>query len=149
MGLLMEIRCFPPRTPMRGGFLPTLVGVLSLLLICAMVSGCRRPAPAQSDAQVAIEFTPASPVIGTNNLRITITDTQGQPVRLGRLEVEGNMNHAGMTPVFTHLQESEPGRYAGAIEFTMGGDWFLLLSGKSSNGEPFNKQIDVRGVKPK
>jgi len=56
------------------------------------------------------------------------------------------MNHAGMRPVFADLAEGDPGRFQGEIEFTMGGDWFLLLSGKSTEGERFRVKVDLPGV---
>jgi len=115
-----------------------------------MILGCRpNTAGTAIDAQATIEFDPSPPAVGRVGLKIVLTDTAGQPVRLGHLEVEGNMNHAGMRPVFTRLEEVEPGRYAGPIEFTMGGDWFLLLSGQIPGGGRFDKKVDVPGVKPK
>jgi hypothetical protein len=123
--------------------------LLLLVLGCALISGCRPRTAVQTEAQVALEFSSHPPAIGSNSLQIILKDAAGQPLRLGRLEVEGNMNHAGMKPVFTHLQEIDPGRYAGSIEFTMGGDWFLLLSGMSSGGEKFSKQVNVPGVESK
>lgn len=124
--------------------------LLVLLLGGVLILGCRpETAGTDVDAQVTIEFDPSPPAVGTAGLKITLTDPAGQPVQLGTLEVEGNMNHAGMRPVFTRLQEAEPGRYAGTLEFTMGGDWFLLLSGQLAGGGRFNQKVDVPGVKPK
>ncbi len=124
--------------------------LLLLLLGGVWILGCRPGTNGTDvDAQVAIEFDPRPPAVGTTGLKIILTDPESRPVRLEQLEVEGNMNHAGMRPVFTRLEETEPGHYVGTIEFTMGGDWFLLLSGQLSGGGRFHKKVDVPGVKPK
>jgi hypothetical protein len=115
------------------------------------VIGCGRKEPTVQDinAKVAIQFSPAPPVIGKNDLEIIITDESGKPVQLGMIKVEGNMNHAGMKPIFAELIENEPGKYSGRIDFTMGGDWFLLVSSDESPDGKLNQKIDVPGVKPK
>lgn len=125
---------------------------VSLLLLLGGVAaaGCRPQAAENgSDLKAEVEFDPSPPAVGPTDLEIVLKDAAGKPVRMGRLEVEGNMNHAGMTPVFTQLEETEPGQYAGTIEFTMGGDWFLLLSGELPDGRRFEKKVDVPGVKSK
>lgn len=113
----------------------------ALILAC----GCRPPAADDSgETQATIGFDPAPPGIGVTRVSIALMDEAGTPVRLGRLEVEGNMNHAGMKPVFARLEEAAPGRYAGTIEFTMGGDWFLLLDGRYADGRRFRKKVSVQ-----
>jgi hypothetical protein len=122
-----------------------------LFRCCLSAAGCgrREAAAPELEAKVAVQFSPNPPVVGKNDLEITLTDPVGKPLRLGRIQVEGNMNHAGMKPVFVELAENEPGKYAGAIEFTMGGDWFLLLSAEPSPEGRLNKKVDVPGVEPK
>lgn len=122
--------------------------VLSVLVFVALLTaGCRPKATDTAAVQAAVEFTPAPPVAGANTVKLTLADAAGHPLRLGQIEVEGNMNHAGMQPVFARLEETGPGRYEGRIEFTMGGDWFLLVSGQTPDGRRFEKKIDVAGVK--
>lgn len=126
-------------------------GLLLLIGSAVLLGAACRPQGETSglDAHVAVEFDPSPPVVGPTNLRLTLTDEAGAPVRCGHLEVEGNMNHAGMRPVFARLEETAPGLYAGTIEFTMGGDWFLLVSGRRDDGVRFDRKVDVPGVKPK
>ena len=123
--------------------------VAFLLIGVALAAGCRpKSADPSMNANVEVTFDPSPPATGVTGLNITLADSSGQPMKLGHLDVEGNMNHAGMKPVFARLEETEPGRYAGKIEFTMGGDWFLLLSGTSASGGLFTRKVDVPGVKP-
>ena len=77
---------------------------------------------------------------------LMLTDSAGQPLEAKSLEVEGNMNHAGMKPVFSTLRPTAPGRYEGTLEFTMAGDWFLLITGQSADGRRIDEKIDVPGV---
>jgi hypothetical protein len=77
---------------------------------------------------------------------LTLTDAAGRPVTGASIRVEGNMNHAGMKPVFADAHEGEAGRYTASLEFSMGGDWFLLVTGTLADGRKLERQIEVRGV---
>jgi hypothetical protein len=113
-------------------------------------SGCR---PAQTPqgiaARATVAFDPEPATVGVTGLTVTLTDDSGNPIRVNRLEVEGNMNHAGMRPAFAQLNEVEPGRYAGSIEFSMAGDWFLLLSGEVPGEGRLEVKVDVPAVRPR
>lgn len=124
--------------------------LLAGLLACA---ACRPQAPAAGglgdQVQVTLRFQPDPPAVGFARVTLTLADAAGNPVRLGQLRVEGNMNHAGMKPVFTRFEEVEAGRYEGMIEFTMGGDWYLVVSAESRDGTAFERTLMVPGVRPK
>ena len=79
-------------------------------------------------------------------LVLNLTDTDNRPISGAKIELEGNMSHAGMTPVFSEATETEPGRYEAPLEFTMGGDWFILVKATLSDGRTLERQIDVPGV---
>jgi hypothetical protein len=66
----------------------------------------------------------------------------GVPVSGATLEIEGNMTHAGMEPVFATATEVAPGDYRAPLEWTMGGDWFLTVHGILPDGTEFEQQID-------
>jgi hypothetical protein len=130
---------------------PELHTLLGALLLFLPVIGCgkKEAVAPEIDAKVAVQFSPNPPVVGENEIEIALTDTAGKPLQFGMVKVEGNMNHAGMKPVFAELIENDPGKYAGTIEFTMGGDWFLLVTSEDSPQGRFSKKIDVPGVKAK
>lgn len=140
-----------PVTTFRWRCVSRRVFLMGLCGAMLMAAGCRPKTDTGpgADVKAVVEFAPHPPTVGVTELTVALTDAAGQPVRLGRLEVEGNMNHAGMRPVFAHLAETEPGRYAGKLEFTMGGDWFLLLTGRLPEGGRFDKKVDVPGVRSK
>ena len=52
-----------------------------------------------------------------------------------------------MKPVFADATETEPGRYEATLELSMGGDWFVLITGKLADGRPLKEKVDVPGVK--
>ena len=121
---------------------------LTVLLACAGgLAACGGVEDAQAAARVEVQVDPSPPRMGPSSLNIRLTDESGQPVTGAVVRVEGNMNHAGMKPVFTDLTESEPGRYAGTLEFTMGGDWFLLINARLPDGTTISHKEDIHGVK--
>ena len=62
------------------------------------------------------------------------------------VQVEGDMNHPGMAPVFADALEIEPGEYRAQLNFSMGGDWVVLFHINLSDGRKVERQMDVRGV---
>jgi hypothetical protein len=76
-----------------------------------------------------------------------LRDLAGRSISRAHLTVEGNMSHPGMAPVFAAVEEIEPGRYRAPIEFTMAGDWFLLVTGELPGGARFERKIDVANVR--
>jgi hypothetical protein len=70
-----------------------------------------------------------------------------KPVSGARVTLEGNMTHAGMTPVFAEAKEVEPGRYRATLEFTMAGDWVVLVHAALPDGRKIERQFDVKGVR--
>ena len=111
-----------------------------------LVGGCQPAGSSTVDAETNLEFTPRPPRVGTAEIVLTLTDPAGQPLEAESLEVEGNMNHAGMKPVFSTLRPTAPGRYEGTLEFTMAGDWFVLVTGQLADGRRINEKVDVPGV---
>ena len=111
--------------------------------------GCHSAQSEAPDVKAELALDPDPPVVGDNHLTLKLTDAKGAPLEGAKVKVEGNMNHAGMTPSFADLKETEPGRYAGTLKLTMGGDWFILVSAKTSDGKVVERKIDVPGVKAK
>jgi YtkA-like len=128
---------------------------LTLLLFLALAAGLL-PAGCQPRADSAPEITlawavaPAPPVTGPARFSLTLTDTAaGQPVAGAAVRLEGNMSHAGMKPVFGAAREVAPGRYEAPLDFTMAGDWFVLVEARLRDGRTLQRQVDVRGVRPR
>ncbi|HYO16843.1 MAG TPA: FixH family protein [Thermoanaerobaculia bacterium] len=121
------------------------------LTVCLLAAGGCQP-PADSAPEVALGWTvaPAPPVTGPATFSLTLTDTAaGQPVAGAAVRLEGNMSHAGMKPVFGTAREMAPGRYEAPLDFTMAGDWFVLVEARLRDGRTLQRQVDVRGVRPR
>ena len=119
-------------------------------LACCAAVICGGCGPSEQEApgvQVDLTLEPSPPVVGDADIALKLTDASGAPVEGADVRVEGNMNHAGMKPSFADLKEVEPGRYTGTLDFTMGGDWFLLVTAKTPDGKRVERKIDVEGVK--
>ena len=95
---------------------------------------------------LSMEIAPSPPTVGLAMLTLTLTDADGQAISDAKLDIEGNMNHAGMTPVFSQATEFEPGKYRAPLELTMGGDWFVLVKTTLPDGRTFERQVDLPGV---
>ena len=93
-------------------------------------------------------FDPAPPVVGDVDVTLKLTDAEQMALQGADVRLEGNMNHSGMKPSFADLKEIEPGQYSGTLKFTMGGDWFLLVSATTADGLVLERKVDVPGVRP-
>ena len=88
-------------------------------LACAaavLAAGCQGPTGVTPDVLVEHEISPQPPRVGPAVFRIRMTDAaSSKPLSGARVRLEGNMTHAGMTPVFAEAKEAEPGRYRATL----------------------------------
>lgn len=119
-----------------------LLGILLLLSLAA----CGRGSKDLPDVVVELSIEPSPPQIGVALVTVTLRDAQGQPLTGAKVELEGNMSHAGMVPVLAVASEVAPGQYEAELEFTMGGDWFILVRADLPDGRSMERNIDVPGV---
>ena len=125
------------------------VGVLLLLVACGRVQnerftgGGNLPEGIELDVVLSTDkdFTTSEPT----EALITL-DQNGQPVSGARLEIEGNMTHAGMEPIFVTAMETAPGEYRAPLEWTMGGEWVLTVRGTLPDGTTVEKQVEALEV---
>ena len=127
---------------LRAGTSRLLVG---LILVLAIVS-CSRGARELPDVGVELAIEPEPPQLGPATVTVTLTDSGGAPITGAGVELEGNMSHAGMVPVFGQAPEVAPGRYQAQLEFTMAGDWFILVRAELPDGRSMERVIEVPGV---
>jgi hypothetical protein len=121
------------------------VGHIVLLLVLAL-SGCARGMQDLPDVGVDLSIEPDPPQVGLATVTVDLTDANGQPIQGAQVELEGNMSHAGMVPVLASAQEIMPGRYQAEMEFTMVGDWFMLVRADLPDGRSMERKVDIPGV---
>jgi hypothetical protein len=126
------------------------VKAFGVLALCAglFLAGCERRQEPHANVRVEQELTPRPPRVGPSKITLRVADASGRPLSGARVSLEANMSHAGMRPVLGEAVESEPGRYETAIEFTMGGDWVVLVRLTLPDGRKLERQFDVKGVQP-
>jgi len=125
------------------------VGRVAAALVTALLVGaCTGGGTGEGGLSVTWRLDPTPPAVGPAALELRLIDPAGEPVDGAAIEVEANMNHAGMVPVFASLEETAPGTYEGTVDFTMGGDWFLLVEATLDDGRTVERTLDVKGVRP-
>jgi hypothetical protein len=116
------------------------------LLVILFLGGCGRGNTDLPDVVVELAVSPEPPQIGPAVVTAVLRDADGQPISGARVELEGNMSHAGMVPVIAQALEVAPGEYQGDLEFTMGGDWFILVRADLPDGRSMERKVDVPAV---
>ncbi|HSJ58214.1 MAG TPA: FixH family protein, partial [Anaerolineae bacterium] len=115
-------------------------------LVLFLVTGCQRGGRDLADVAVELEIEPQPVRVGLATVRVALSDEAGQAIEGAQVEIEGNMSHAGMVPVFSAAREAAPGRYEAQLEFTMGGDWFIVVRVDLPDRRSLERTFDVRGV---
>jgi len=95
---------------------------------------------------LAHEVSPQPPRVGQVTITLRATNASGTPVTGARIMLEGNMSHAGMTPVFAEATEIAPGRYRAIMELSMSGDWFVQVHLSLPDSRRLDRQFEIKGV---
>ena len=123
-----------------------LLKILALLVV-VFVAGCERiQSPGQPPAaavQINLLMEPAQPLVGPAQVVVTLADPAGRPINNAGVDIEGNMTHAGMTPVFAQAKAGQNGRYVVPFEWTMGGDWVVTVKATLPDGQIETRQFPV------
>jgi len=131
-----------------------------IILACSLAAGCAGTGcgvdfhwHSEGDSGDAVSVTwtldPSPPTVGTPVVaRMTLRDLAQKPVIGARLRLEGLMSHPGMAPVVADVVERGNGVYDAPLQFTMAGDWILLVTGQLADGRQLKKRIEIAGVRP-
>ncbi|HEV7682040.1 MAG TPA: FixH family protein [Pyrinomonadaceae bacterium] len=111
-----------------------------------LATGCQRR-PEAPIVTIEHEVSPLPARLGPATITLRVIDLSGHAVTGARITLEGNMSHAGMAPVFAEAKELGSGRYQAHLEFTMGGDWIVLVHLTMPDGRKSEQQFDVKGVR--
>lgn len=109
---------------------------LTVLFVFA-IGACRPPDDARGADDLGVSLTidlPDDPLVGEAPITVWL-ERDGAALSGARVELTGDMTHAGMTPVVANAVEVEDGRYrADAFAFTMAGDWVLSVEADLADG---------------
>ena len=121
----------------------------ALLLAAAStltMTACRKSADSVQGISIQESIAPQPVHTGDAIVTIRLRDASSQPLAHAQVQIEGDMNHPGMAPVFSDAQETAPGSYHAPLTFTMGGDWVVLAHIRLADGRRIERQWDVKGV---
>ena len=131
----------------------------AVILACSLAAACAAPGcdvhwDRQREARDAVNVSwtldPSPPFAGTPLVvHVTLRDREQRPITGARLRLEGLMSHPGMAPVTAAVSERGNGEYDAPLQFTMAGDWILIVSGELPDGTAFKRQIEITGVRPR
>ena len=120
--------------------------VIALCVCLALAQACRHQSESVSDLTLTHEVSPQPPRVGPLTITLRVADASGKPATGVRIKLEGNMSHAGMTPVFAGAKETEPGRYSSTMELSMAGDWYFVVHMTLPDGRKLERQFEIKGV---
>jgi hypothetical protein len=117
-----------------------------MLVAASLLGGaCRRGTDA---GDVELSWRLSARVVGPATLTLTLTEKSGAPLDGAAVRVEGHMTHAGMAPVLANVTSRGRGVYDAALEFTMQGDWALIVTAHLPDGRRLERRLDVANVRP-
>jgi hypothetical protein len=119
----------------------------SLLIFVFVLSFACQKTAKPPDIAIRYEIAPQPPRAGAVTIDLKLTDKNGAAVGGARVDLEGNMSHAGMTPISGEAKEIETGKYRGTLQLAMAGDWIVLVHVTLPDGQKLQRQIDISGVK--
>lgn len=117
-----------------------------LMLANIQAVGCAKTTNIPTDVDFRYESDPNHPRVGTNIFTVTLTSKAGERLAGAHVSLEGDMSHAGMSPVFGDARETGPGRYQGTLDLNMRGDWTVLFHIGLANGVAFDRQVEIRNI---
>ena len=120
--------------------------LLFFLFVLLFSFACQKTAK-PPDITLQYEIVPQPPRVGAATLNLKLTDKSGGLVSGARVDLEGNMSHAGMSPVSGEAKEIETGKYSGTLQLAMAGDWIVLVHITLADGQKLQRQIELSGVR--
>lgn len=121
-----------------------IVGLAVLLLL-----GCRRQAESDPVVVMTYQITPQPVRVGVEDISLLLKDANSKPINGTQIELEADMSHPGMAPMFVESVEIGEGRYQGKINLTMPGDWVVLVHMTLPNQLKVEREIQLKGVETK
>jgi len=120
-----------------------------VLIVSFLLAACNRRASVSSNAGLSWVITPEPARVGRNEITLNVRDAASKPLTGARIRLEADMAHAGMAPVFDEAKETAPGKYEGALDLSMPGDWVVVVDLTMADGGKLEREIALDGVEAK
>jgi hypothetical protein len=125
-------------------------GTIVAVSVTMGAAGCRRAGDAGAGMDIETRIAPQPVRVGLAIVTVTgVANKLGEPLAGVHVQVEGDMEHPGMAPVFADAAETAPGVYTAKLDLNMPGDWVVLTHIRLADGRKIERQTGVRGVEPK
>lgn len=115
-------------------------------LLTLMLAACgsqSNPILSSADIQMSMNVEMEPITVGETTLSVTLADASGMPIDGAILQVHGDMDHEGMTPVDREISQSTSGEYRVPFEWTMGGGWIVTVTAQlPNNGSEISKNFE-------
>lgn len=122
---------------------------VTILLVTVVGCGPQIQTAAEAGINIELEVMGEQLSVGETTLTVKVTDSSGAAINDAALNIQGDMTHAGMTPVIRDVADGEDGLYTVPFEWTMGGDWIVTVLAVLNDGteveENFNLSVDSNG----
>lgn len=112
----------------------TLRQISCLFAFVLLLTACRQQSP--SSSELSLDVSVDGLLVGPSQISVSVRDKNGAPVeKPGALALRGDMDHAGMAPVFAEAKEAINGVFTLPFEWTMAGAWILEAKLTLDSGE--------------
>jgi hypothetical protein len=120
--------------------------VIALCVCLVLGQACRYKSESLTNVIVTHEVSPQPPRVGPLTITLKVVHASGRPATAARVNLEANMSHPGMTPVFAEAKETAPGRYLSTMELSMPGDWRIEAHMALPDGRKVEYYFEIKGV---
>lgn len=115
---------------------------LIIVAVILLTTACRQRQLSSSD--INLELTVSDMLVGETTLLISVRDQDGNAIaNPGSLNLRGDMDHAGMIPVFADASTSIEGVFTLPFQWTMAGGWILEASLQLDSGELVTQRFNL------
>lgn len=122
--------------------------MIGALLLASALTGCSRASrQAQPDqapeVTVTLTVAPSPAQVGAAQALVELIDASGQPIADAKVSLKGDMSHPGMRPVLAEATATAPGRYEAKFDWSMAGDWYVLVTAELPDGRIALRRFDM------
>lgn len=111
-----------------------------VLIFTLLLAACRQQSQATSAYSLAVSV--AGLHTGPSQIIVSVHDENGNAVENpGAIALRGDMDHAGMAPVFAESSKAINGLFTVPFEWTMAGTWILEAKLTTDSGESVTETV--------